>query len=302
MIRDTQLTIDFLNKCIFTSDRTNKALLSDDILEKFLTNAVDPFWNTDKDKIDFFCYYNTGEYFCQRKKLKHDFSTGSSYWYTYNFTGASPEQAKEFFELCAEFFNVVREVKTLKIDAVIKEVDKEYLFYEQRYLKKMSEKTAMLQTSDWRILPDVPESFPGEKDMWIQWRAYIRDESIRKPSDFESNLEFFKYTYDIKYPVDPNGYRKLYPDGLLEDGITPAPEYMDKEDPQQWVRHDGEASSDFLKTRISTMYQLGGQYKKSYKKIRSSMLELMKLLEVDSLVDFDWNRYYTENDTDVTFE
>lgn len=302
MIRDTQLTIDFLNKCIFTSDRSNKITVTQELLDKFLDNAVDPFWNSSKDKIDYFCYYNTDEYFCQRKKLKYDFATESSYWVTYNFTGASQEQAKKFFDLCTEFFNVAKEVKSLKIDAVIKEVDKEYIFFEQRYLKKLAEKNAMLQTSDWRVLPDVPESYPGEKDRWIKWRSHLRSETIKKPSDFESNLQFFKYSYDIKYPIDPNGYKKLYPDGLLEDGKTPAPEYMDPEDTNQWVSHDAEAASDFVKTRISGMYQLGGQYKKSYKKVRSSMLDLMKLLEVDSLAEVDWSKYYTEDDTNMTFE
>jgi hypothetical protein len=302
MIKEAILTVDFLNKIIFIKNGLEKSNINPELLEKFFSNAINPFWHTEKDQIDFFSYMNTGEYFCQRKKLKYDFATQASYWATYNFKGASPQQAKEFYELCSEFFAVIKEVRSVEIQGAIGEIAGEYVFYEQRYVKKLAEKNAMLSTSDWRMLPDVPESFPGEKDMWSKWRAYLRADSVKKPDDFENALEFFKYTFDIKYPVDPNGYRKLYPGGMLEDGSTPAPEYMDPEDSTQWVKYDSEASSDFVRTRVSNLYQLGGQYKQSHQKVRSSMLKLMKLLEVDTLVDVNWDNYYTEDDADVTFE
>jgi len=302
MIKQTKLAVDFLNKCILTNQVLDKTSVTPELIDRFLADAVDPFWHSEKDKLDFFAYYTTDEWFCQRRKLKTDFSRGTSYWVTYSFTGATDKQAKEFFDLCVDFFSLTQEVKNLAVNAKISEIDKENLFFEQRYLKKESEKNLLLQLSDWRVLPDVEDSYPGEKDRWIKWRSYLRNETLKKPSDFESNLEFFKYSYDIKYPIDPSVYRDLYPGGFLEDGATIAPEYMDPQDSRQWVSYDAEASTDFIKQRVKGIYNLNGQYKQSYRKVKSSVLELMKLLKVDDLTEVDWDKYYTENDSNVNFD
>lgn len=302
LTRDTLLTVDFLNKCIFTSlTRSEKIDLTDELLERFI-NVIDPFWNSDKDKIDYFAFFNTEEYFCQRRKLKYDFSTESTSWSTYNFTGASLEQAKEFYELCKSFFGVAAEVKIATVDAKIQEIEDQNLFFEQRFVKKRKERDALLQASDWRILPDVPDKFPGEKDMWIQWRSYLRDYTVKRPSEFETNLDFFRYSYDILFPIDPEKYRRMYPNGLLEDGVTPAPDYMDTDDSKQWVKYDAEASNDFVRSRMQGIYNLNAQYKKSYRKVSSAVLELMKMMQVDDLTQVDWSKYYTELDTDLNIE
>lgn len=303
MHRHTLLTVDFLNRVIFgKGEMYSKDSIMPELVERFMSEVVDPFWHSSKDRLDFIAFYSDETYFCQRSKLKTDFTTGSTFWVSYSFTGASKEQALEFRNTCTDFFGLVREVKNIVVDAKIRQIDQETIFFEQKWLKKNHEKRTMLALTDWRVLPDVPEQWEGEKDQWIRWRSIMRSEVLKKPSDFESNLEFFKYSYDMKYPVDPNVYRSIYPNGMLEDGVTPAPEYLDPNDPEQWVSHDMEASGDFVNERALGIYSLGGQYKQSYKKIRSAVLDLMRLLKVDTLVDFDWDKYYTENDPNVTFE
>lgn len=302
MHRHTILTVDFINRVIFgTGEMFTKSSMMPELVERFVSDVVDPFWHSSKDRLDFITFYSDDTYFCQRSKLKTDFTTESTFWVSYSFTGATKEQALEFRKVCIDFFGVVLEVKNIVVDAKIREIEEEKIFFEQRWLKKNFEKNTMLAVSDWRVLPDVPESYEGERDEWIRWRSILRSHTLLKPSDFESNLEFFRYSYDIKYPVDPKQYRLIYPDGLTEDG-EPAPAYLDENDPNQWVSHDLEASSDFINERSQGIYALGGQYKQSYKKIRSSILELMKILQVDTLVDFDWDKYYTENDPNFTFE
>lgn len=303
MIRYSLLTVDFLNKCFFgQGEMYAKTEVMPELMDRFIEDAVDPFWHSEKDKLDFFVAYSDDTYFCQRRKLKTDFSTGSNFWVTYSFTGATTEQAKQFKDLCADFFGVVKEVKNVLVDAKIAEIDKETVFFEQRWLKKNHEKNTMLELSDWRVLPDIVDSYPGEKDMWIKWRSEMRGNVLKKPSEFENNLAFFKYSYDVKFPIDPNQYRALYPGGFLEDGITQAPEYLDVDDQNQWVGYDVEASADFVNKRSRGIYSLGGQYKQSYRKVRSSVLELMKLLNVNDLADIDWEKYYTENDPNFTIE
>lgn len=285
------MEVDFLNDFIVILPH-DKTTITPELKERFLS-SLDPFWHSDKDQLDFFQVFNTGEYFCQRKKLKHDFAENVSYWSTYSFTGATKEQAEEFKNLLHDFFVVSREVKLSQINQAIEKIDKELIFFEQRYEKKIAEKNAMLSASDWRVLPDVEDSYPGEKDMWIAWRNALRNQVIKMPSDFETNLEFFKYSFNIKYPIDPKNYFKKYPDGKLEDG-SPAPAFLDQNDPNQWVGYDTEASVDFVNKRLLNIIRYAGNYKPSYTKIKSSILELMKKLQVDQISEIDWDNYYVD--------
>lgn len=295
-IKTSVMEADFLNNFIVILPH-DKTTITPELKERFLA-SLDPFWHTDKDQLDFFQVFNTGEYFCQRKKLKHDFTENVSYWSTYSFTGATKEQAANFKSLLEDFFTVTTEVKISEINQKIEKIDKELIFFEQRYEKKVMEKNAMLAASDWRVLPDVEDSFPGEKDMWIAWRSALRNYVIKMPSDFESNLEFFKYSFNIKYPIDPKNYFKKYPDGKLEDG-SPAPEFLDQNDPNQWVGYDAEASVDFVNKRMLNIIRYAGNYKPTYARIKASVLDLMKKLEVDQIFPIDWDNYYVD-ETEIT--
>lgn len=309
-LRKIVIEVDFINKTVtpnieidvvgtsYSNRNAKKTTLDDDLTEKFLVESVDDFWHNDNDKMDFFQYFDDGTYFCQRQKRQYDFKTESSYYKTYSFTGATSAQAKEFCDLCTTFFEVGVEMRNLEVEKVVKDVDKEVVFYEQRWYKIRRQKTEMLNLSDWRVLPDIEEEYEGERDRWIQWRRWIRKESMVKPTDDRFNgsgLEYFKYTYEMKWPRDPNYYLKLYPNGKLEDGVTDAPAYMDVDDAKQWVKHDAEASSDFMKSREDQMYLLANKHKLTNRKISNKMKEMMVLLGVPDRIPDDWDRYYTSD-------
>ena len=264
---------------------------------KFLTTKISDFWHTDKDLLEYFQYFNDGTYFCQRKRVKYDFNTESTYLQTYSFTGASSEQARELYELMDTFFKVVVEVKNAKINAKVAGIDKEAAFFEQRQFKLKRQKREMLSLSDWRVLPDIEDSYEGEKDLWIKWRKWIREHSTPSPADSEfhnSGLEYFKYTYNLKFPIDPNKYRMLYPDGKLEDGVTDAPAFMDANDTNQWVKHDSQASTDFFKNREVNMFNLAQRGIAPTRKVTKEVLDLMKELNIDEDVEVDWANYFVD--------
>jgi hypothetical protein len=268
-----------------------------EIKEKFLNTSVDEFWHTDKDLLEFFQYFNDGTYFCQRKRVKYDFATESNYLKTYSFTGATGEQAKELYELVKTFFAVVVEVKNLKVDTLVAGVDKEVAFYEQRMYKLKRQKREMLTLSDWRILPDIEDTYEGEKAEWIKWRKWIRDNSTPAPTNAEFNnsgLEYFKYTYNLKFPIDPAKYRKLYVDGKLDDGVTDAPAFMDADDTNQWVKHDSQASTDFFKNREVNMFNLAQRGIAPTKKVTQKILDMMKELKINEDVEVDWDRFFVD--------
>jgi hypothetical protein len=293
--RETILQADFLNNYIIFPQTELRIQMDNDTRDKFFSSVIDSFWNSDRDKLEFFSIENNGQYFCQRRKLKYDAVEKISYWTTYNFKGASKEQALELGDKIKLFFDALTEIKELKIEQKIDEIDQDIVFFERRYLKKVRERNTLLQMSDWRVLPDVVDTYPGEKDMWIAWRSHLRQSMMKKIDDFDGALEFFKWTCDIKIPIDPKNYRKLYPNGLLEDGVTPAPEFMDPNDQNQWVTHDAEASTDFMNDRKQSIYNMSGMYKESKKRVDAKVLEIMKLLGVEDIVPVDWSKYYTDD-------
>lgn len=307
--KEILVEVDFINDFILDQGQSNlidgrnpkKRKLNPELKAKYL-ETVDPFWHTEKDQLSIFQYYNDGTYWCQRRKLKFDFATESTSWNDYKFKSASPEQVEQMYESLATLREVQKEVKKLEVEELIKEIDHEAIFYEQRFYKLRRMRESILGCTDFRVLPDVSESFEGERDMWIAWRKWVREETLPAPSDPQfhdengvpSGLKFFKYAYEFKFPVDPKYYYRMYPNGKLDDGVTDAPPFMDPTDPDQWVRQEVEASSDFYRQNEENIYNLSGRGIPNKRFVKEAVLELMKELAVDDIIPVDWDRYFTD--------
>lgn len=263
VIRRPLLQIDLLNQRVLIADpdlaRTDnpedapgnfsQVDITDELKAKFI-ETIGNFWHTEDDKLEFFAYYSDKTFIVQRERLKYDFKSDSSYLSKYEFKGATTEQGEYVYDVARSLFQVIRQYKRTKALEAIKSVEKEVAYFEAKYLKKKREKKMMLASSDWRVLPDVPESYDGEKDRWIAWRAKIRSVAVMNPDEYSDMLTFAKDLYVLKYPVDPEIYREKYPNDMLEDGVTPAPAYMDENDDNQWTIYDSYASKDFVDDRM----------------------------------------------------
>lgn len=290
------IEIDFLNKYIFTpsedvaASMTSAKSIDEKLLEKFFEN-IDPFWHTENDQLQYFIYFSNGNYMCQRKKLKHDFKNDINYWQTYTFNNAPEEKVIELYERIEAFVILNNDVRRFMTTKEIQEVGQESVFYERRYLKKIAEKNAMLGASDWRVLPDVVDSYPGERDMWIKWRTVLRTESIKKPAEFETGLEFLKYLYELKFPVDPKLYFQLYPEGKDIEGNDV--EYLST--PDQWVKYDVEASSDFITVNAIKALNYSKAFVESRVKVKKQILDILKEFDVEAIYpEYDMGRYEEE--------
>ena len=298
--RSLLIEADFLNgsfseeqsSALYSAGKSARRFKVDkELIAKFFDTQIDEFWHSDKDRLEYFQYFSDGGYFCQRRKLVYDFKTESSYRKVYSFTGATSAQAQELFKKCQDFFYVVNEVKNLKVEEKVKEIDSSVVFWEQRWRKLIRQRNNMLGLSDWRVLPDIAERYDGEKADWVKWRQWLRDYTVPSPTDamFEgSGLKYFKYTFDLKFPIDPSNYRKLY------DGVENPPAFMDENDADQWVKHDSEASTDFWKSREENMYRLATRGLPESKKVTENVLRLMRELEVDEIIPVDWSKYHTD--------
>lgn len=293
IFRSTTIEIDFLNELIiFPSQPTyvqgetpayRKIPITKEIANRFLNEQVDIYWHSEKDQLEFFASYSDGSYFCQRKRLRYDFKTKVNYWSTYNFSDASSEQVSSLTKKVTDLYLALTEIKAVKYDTVFEEINKELMFFDQRWAKKFREKQMMLSASDWRVLPDVEDSYTGEKDMWIKWRSSMRNDTVKKPTEFETGLDFLKYLYAHKWPIDPKKYKTLYPNREVE--------YLATED--QWVVYDTEASTDFTDTRLINMMNNSDVYREKIVDIKSSVYNMMKDLRLEEFAEIDYDRYNT---------
>jgi hypothetical protein len=284
------IELDLINKYIlFFNDVDDNTILpspqkinvDDEIIDKFLASAGS-FWHTDKDKLEVFIYFNTGEYLCQRNKFKYNFETKANYWETYNFKGASKEQCDHLVNAIVALRIIIREIKSLEIIQKVEKIEEQNLFFRKRYMKKKNERNLMLASSDWRVLPDVEESFEGEKDMWIKWRKNLRENTVKSPDEFSSNLEFATYIYNVKFPIDPIIYKRNYPNNEVG--------YLETED--QWVKYDAEASVDFINNRLVNFINYNKDYVNQYQEVKQEIYDIIKAMEVhENNPDFNITKF-----------
>ena len=301
VIRKPLLQIDLLNQRVLIADpdlaRTDnpedapgnfsQVDISDALKAKFL-ETIGNFWHTEDDKLEFFAYYSDKTFIVHRERLKYDFKSDSNYLSKYEFKGATKEQGEYVYDVARSLFQVIRQYKRTKALEAIKSVEKEVSYFEAKYLKKKREKKLMLASSDWRVLPDVPEAYTGEKDRWVAWRQKIREVAVMKPEDYNDLLSFARDLYVIKYPVDPEIYREKYPNDMLEDGVTPAPAFMDPDDDNQWTVYDSYASKDFVDDRMLNALIYAKVRVKSPVYVDKQVRDIIKAMQIENIdPDFD---------------
>ena len=247
--------------------------------EDVVLPAISAEWHDPgKDEIEHLLLYNNDKYLCQRKKIKYDFATESTYWVTYNYTDGDVADVKRIYDVINAVVIVQKEAKDHEILEKARELNLEQLdyYYDQKWFKKMDEIQKMLLYSDFRVLPDTPVKYDGEKTDWATWRQRLRDLLPDNPREqFADNFEMFKFIQTLKYPIDPRKYLAMYPNRDVE--------YLSTDD--QFQKYDFEASVDFVsKTQLNLINYLE-TYDANFRPIDRKILDLAKELKLDEVFD-----------------
>ena len=267
--------------------------------DRFLTEVAGSYWHDPgKDELETVIFYTDNTCFTQRRKLKYSFETKSNYHESYQFTVPGQDEILEFRNNIVMFLDTLKWIDEVETIQMANKVDDELLFFDQTYGKKLRQKEQCLQACDWRVLPDIDDSYTGEKDEWKKYRAELRTLMIKKPQEFDRPIDFFKDICTMKWPVDPKAYRTEYPNGQDENGN--AVEYLKADDEKQWVQTPSEAATDVWSNRLLAMNELRDRYKNSSQIITAELRTFMKRIKLEELVDggIDYTKLYTQEEFD----
>ncbi len=188
-----------------------------------LHNNLPDEWSNENDRIVSFSIFENGDHIFEKEKLKFDFSTKKSKWVRYERNDLTDGQVREFFNIMKAALAVHQaDAEVIKSKAIIDVASREeYLLKTSEASKAIQQK--LLRSSDWSQLPDAPEKFDGEIEMWTAYRTYIRD-NFKVSSDFDDVLDYLIWDEEFKWPIDPYAYHEL--DENHETAYLSVPEHF----------------------------------------------------------------------------
>ena len=176
-----------------------------------------PLWDTDKDRLVEFTYYDNGTYHCTRRKHIKNFRTGEYEWKDYDMEQSDVEAANTFFEFLKDTF---MNIEQLQNEEFQEEMGRMYgEVRSESWLSIRLARNFLLQETDFIFtVSDAPAISDEKKEMYRTYRQKLRD----LPATFaDFNLS------QVKFPMSPEAFEAVYkvnnPDAV----------YLDTED--QWT-------------------------------------------------------------------
>ena len=175
-----------------------------------------PLWDTEKDRLVEFTWYDNNTYHCTRRKFVKNFKTGQYEWKDYDMEQSDVDAAREFYDFLKETF---MNIEQLQNEEFQEEMGRMYgeVRTETWFTVRLA-RNFLLQETDFALLPDSPLS-DDMKALYTTYRAKLRD----LPALF-ADIEDIK---TIKFPMSPDAFVNVYkvnnPDAV----------YLDTED--QWT-------------------------------------------------------------------
>lgn len=162
-------------------------------------------WHNDNDKLILFEYYQDGSFNIEKQKEVFDYRTREQTKKYYPYTEVEQSEVISAYNIFIDLFEEIR-VKDLQKakDQVKLELQQATTIFRQNLVTL---RTDLLYRSDWTQLPDVTFKRQNEKEMWIQYRQYLRD--MPESDDWSMNA------LKVEFPITPPEYFKL-PDQSVE--------------------------------------------------------------------------------------
>lgn len=214
-----------------------------------------PLWDTDKDKLIFFSWYDTNTCHVQRRKFIKNFSTGEYEWKDYEMEIPDNNPNTELYQLFKDTFYLV--------DSLEKESYKDQLaqaYYDVSGITWYSIRLVrnfLLTDSDWAMLSDAPLD-EDEKQLWVTYRKALRNLPQDSPSEDPK---------EVKFPISPADWQVFYKPEVPDE------EYLGSE--KQYLKLSGYYLGNFKERIIQQLLvKQSAMNPMNYKNYRDHMTQL----------------------------
>ena len=214
-----------------------------------------PLWDTDKDKLILFTWYDNNTYHAQRRKFIKDFKINEYVWKDYEMEMIDSTDADQLFNLFKDTFYL--------IDSLEKENYKSELadaYYESKTVSWYGLRLArnfLLSDCDWTMLLDA-DLTEEEKAQWVKYRQVLRNIPQESLSEEAS---------EVIFPITPPDWKNYYQPN------RPDEEYLETKD--QYLKLAGHHLANF-KERIfqHVLIKQSVMNPLNYRNYRDKMAEL----------------------------
>jgi hypothetical protein len=185
------------------------------LFESDLAPKLYPLWDTDKDKLNTFTWYDNDTYVCERRKFLKNFKTDEYYWQNYEMESSDSIDGKQLFELLKDTFYLVDSVEKENFQQELATLY--YQTSQANWANIRLIRNFLLSDSDWSVSNDSPLA-EENKSMWVRYRKELRDLPLKNMQN-DPNIK----VEDIKFPIDPYLFKSIYSENYPEDGYLDTP-------------------------------------------------------------------------------
>lgn len=158
-----------------------------------------PTWDTDKDKLISFYYFDDGTFTAKRRKYVMNFKTNVNEWKDYEMEAVASSVADTFKTKLIEGWYAIDAIENVEFQNELGA-----MYAKANAISPLSIRLArdfLLSETDWSLGPDSPLDATA-KAQYTLYRQKLRD--ITDTTEFSTAVE------TTKFPISPDFYNKIY--------------------------------------------------------------------------------------------
>ena len=242
-----------------------------------LTPLLYPTWDTDKDKLISFYYFDNGTYTAKRRKYVMNFKTNTNEWKDYEMEAVTSSVATTFKDKLIEGWYAIDAIENTEFQNELGA-----MYAKTKAISPLSVRLArdfLLTESDWSQVGDCPLS-ADDKALYVTYRQKLRD--ITTTTEFTTN------TPATKFPISPLVYNKFY------KVDNPSNSYLATDDQflplaEHYLKRYQDRIAHYLLTKSWTERSFFDEFIKEYNYLKPAQLQdsdLKKMMTTEEKKEF----------------
>ncbi len=171
------------------------------IADTYWTNdivpAIYPLWDSDKDKLVLFSWYDNDTYMAQKRKYSKNFKDNTWAWKDYEMEQLDGGEGAALYQKFHDAFFLADSLDTLEYEAEFAKIHAKTSTVS--WLTVRLARNFLLQETDWSQVADAPID-ADTKAQYVLYRQKLRDITDSGASDAAS----------VKFPINPKYFKEIW--------------------------------------------------------------------------------------------